>query len=126
MGIGIHTQLNYTDIIDEPACVLILACTGDFQELDAGIFHDLEPHLACSFHITLEHGMVTVKQSGKPAAENLAIFPGEYKLASLSRKAVADALNRSLAGVLNEEAVPGLARALYFRGEVKATLIEWT
>ena len=126
MGIGIHTQLNYTDIIDEPACVLILACTGDFQELDAGIYHDLEPHHACSFEIILEDGVVTVIQCGKPATENLAIFPGEYKLASRSKAAVADVLNRSLGGVLNEDSVPALARALYFRGEVKATLIEWT
>lgn len=124
MGIGIHTQLNYTDILDEPACVLILACTGDFQELDAGIYHDLEPHHACSFHLALQNGVVTVTQSGKLATENLAIFPGEYKLASRSKAAVVDVLNRSLAGALNEEAVPGLARALYFRGEVKATLIE--
>lgn len=122
MGFGIHTQLNYTDIIDEPACVLILACTGDFQELDPGIYHDLEPHHACSFRLTLENGVVTVTQSGKPATEKLAIFPGEYKLNS--KEALVDVLNRSLAGVLNEEAVPGLARALYFRGEVKATLIE--
>lgn len=126
MGNGIHTQLNYCDITSEPACVLILACTGDFQELNSGIYHDLEPHHACSFHITLEHGVVTVKQSGKPATKNLAIFPGEYKLASRSKTAVADILNRSLAGILNEESVPSLARALYFRGELKATLIEWT
>ena len=124
MGIGIHTQLNITDILDEPACVLILACTGDFQELDAGIYHDLEPHHACSFNITLENGVVTVTQSGKPGTDNLALFPGEYKLASGSKKAVAHVLSNSLAGVLNEDAIPGLARALYFRGEIKATLIE--
>jgi hypothetical protein len=124
MGLGIHTQLNITDILDEPACVLILACTGDFQELDAGIYHDLEPHHACSFLITLENGVVTVTQSGKPETDNLALFPGEYKLASRSKKAVAHVLSNSLAGVLNEDAIPGLARALYFRGEIKATLIE--
>lgn len=126
MGIGIHTQLNITDILDEPACVLILDCTGDFQELDPGIYHDLEPHHACSFHITLANGVVTVTQSGKPGTDNLALFPGEYKLASRSKAAVADVLNRCLAGILNEDSVLGLARALYFRGEVKATLIEWT
>lgn len=126
MGIGIHTQLNITDIIDAPACVLILACSGDFQELDPGIYHDLEPHHACSFHITLQNGVVTVTQSGKPGTDKLALFPGEYKLASRSKAAVADVLNRSLGGILNEDSVPGLARALYFRGEVKATLIEWT
>lgn len=117
-------KITYSPLESE-ACILILACSGYFQQIDPSIFHDLSADMPLSVQLFLNHGCIRVSQLGKQRYEKNGLFPGDYTLqGDRSISEIAGNIARALAGYIEQDAAEGIARGLRLYGKVKAIIVE--